>query len=555
MDKLPNGACPAPMHPQESLRMQALRELDILDTAAEAMFDDVVQLASQICSTPIALISLVDDGRQWFKARVGLDASETPREMAFCAHAILEPNDVLVVGNALQDQRFATNPLVTGAPDIRFYAGAPIVLPNGMPIGTVCAIDREPKSLTPGQADALKALARQVSRMLVYRRASQDRIAQVEQQLLDQSEEAQRWMAMGALDLDVKCFVDRHYRYLAVNTAYLQASGKDQAEVVGKSVAEVRGAAVFDTLLKPHIDRALAGEASTYEADVTYADRGARRVQVRFVPVHNQAGDVLGVVISEHDIEELAATARKLAHTVDALEQKSLAQQKFIYMLSHDLREPVNTIINFAGVIEQKLQGSELSDVQRFAGFVRGGGKRLKALLDRLLDYVRLEQQSVMAQPVDLSAVMADVVQDLDSALQQRHAQLDVQPLPTVQGDPVLLRIILQNFLANAIKFVAPGVTPQVQVRAQARDRRVRIEFVDNGIGIAPEHQGQLFQVFKRLNSLKDFDGVGMGLATCRRIAEMHAGSVGVQSTAGAGSIFWLELPQSGAETPNKEAA
>ncbi len=92
-------------------------------------------------------------------------------------------------------------------------------------------------------------------------------------------------------------------------------------------------------------------------------------------------------------------------------------------------------------------------------------------------------------------------------------------------------------------------------MRAQAQGRRVRIEFVDNGIGIAPEHQGQLFQVFKRLNSLKDFDGVGMGLATCRRIAEMHAGSVGVQSTAGAGSTFWLELPQSGVESPNKEAA
>lgn len=555
MDKLPNGACPAPLHPQETLRMQALRELKILDTAAEAMFDDVVRLASDICGTPIALVSLVDEGRQWFKARIGVDASETPREMAFCAHAILNVDDVLVVQNALEDQRFATNPLVTGAPDIRFYAGAPIVLPNGMPIGTVCAIDRKPKSLSSAQAEALKALARQVARMLEYRRASHERIAQIEQQLLDQSDEAQRWMAMGALDLDVKCFVDRHYRYLAVNTAYLQAAGKDQSDVVGKTVAEVRGEAVFDTLLKPHIDRALAGEASTYEADVTYADRGSRRVQVRFVPVRNQAGDVLGVVISEHDIEELAATARKLAHTVDALEQKSLAQQKFIYMLSHDLREPVNTIVNFAGVIEQRLQGSELSDIQRFAGFVHGGGKRLKALLDRLLDYVRLEQQSVMAQPVELSAVMADVVQDLDSALQQRQAQVDVQPLPTVHGDPVLLRIVLQNFLANAIKFVATGVTPSIQVRSQLRDRCVRIEFVDNGIGIAPEHQGQLFQVFKRLNSLKDFDGVGMGLATCRRIAEMHAGSAGVNSTAGAGSTFWLELPQTGPETLSKEAS
>lgn len=555
MNKLPNGACPAPLHPQESLRMQALRELHVLDTAAEAMFDDVVKLASQICDTPIALISLVDEGRQWFKARVGLDAEETPREFAFCAHAILNPDDVLIVDNALQDERFATNPLVTGAPDVRFYAGAPIVMPDGMPIGTVCAIDRQPKSITAAQAESLKALGRQVSRMLVYRRASMERIARVEEQLLNQSAEAQRWMAMGALDLDVKCFVDRHYGYLATNTAHLQRLGKSVEEVIGKTVPEVRGEAVFMTLLKPHLDRALSGEPSSYEADVVYVDRGRRRVQVGFVPVRNEAGDVVGAVINEHDIEELADTARRLSQTVEALEQKSMAQQKFIHMLSHDLREPVNTIINFAGVLDDKLSQPDQADLKRFAGFVHGGGKRLKTLLDRLLDYVRLEQQSVMAQPVDLSAVMTDVLQDLDAAIQRRHAQIECTPLPMVSGDPVLLRVLIQNFTANAIKFVPKGVEPILRVSTEDRGPVVRLRFTDNGIGIAPEHQGQLFQVFKRLNSLKEFDGAGMGLATCRRIAEMHGGAVGVDSAAGAGSTFWLDLPKMGATTSIGETA
>jgi len=123
----------------ESRRMEALRGYEVLDTPAEAEFDDFTRLAAHICCTPVALISLVDTERQWFKSKVGLDVSETPRGVAFCAKAI-EKKGLMEVPNALDDERFRTNPLVTGAPNIRFYAGSPLVSPDGMAIGTLCAV-------------------------------------------------------------------------------------------------------------------------------------------------------------------------------------------------------------------------------------------------------------------------------------------------------------------------------------------------------------------------------------------------------------------------------
>jgi len=152
--------------PNEKRRLRALQSFEILDTPAERAYDDIVQLASFICKTPIALVSLVDEDRQWFKAKVGLNAAETPRGHAFCAHAIHDPQHVMEVPDAAKDARFELNPLVTGDPNIRFYAGAPLMTEDGDAIGTLCVIDREPRALTQAQSGALQILARLVMNQL-----------------------------------------------------------------------------------------------------------------------------------------------------------------------------------------------------------------------------------------------------------------------------------------------------------------------------------------------------------------------------------------------------
>jgi PAS domain S-box-containing protein len=531
----------APPSPFEAKRLQRLRELGIMDTLPEAAFDAITELAAQICESPIALISLVDEDRQWFKSRVGLPVTQTAREFAFCAHAILQPEEVMLVEDALRDERFAGNPLVTGEPHIRFYAGAPIVTPDGLALGTVCVIDHVPRQLSARQIDALKAMATMVQSMIQHSDAVLDSM----------SNQADRWnrqqtvmQAVGAAGIDLKAYIDKDHTYRYVNRSYLDYWGLSRSQMTGLKVGELLPEGIYKSVVAPHLDHALTGQEVRFETVIDFSRAGPRHVQVTYLPDRiDDTAPPVGVVARIHDIEDLKERERQLEATVELLEQKTLQQQKYFHMLSHDLKEPLNAIRNFMGLLQMECADILPQDSRRHVDSAIQGSDRMRALIDDLRRFMEIESYQMAIEPVSLNEVIGQAWQDLNSAIRRPDARLAVATLPEIQGSPSLLRILFQNLFANAVKYAREGVAPQVTLSSEIRGDTLVVRVADNGIGIPREHHQEIFLPSRRLHSRRISPGSGLGLAMCKRIAEMHGGAITVSSIEGAGSTFAVELP------------
>ena len=294
----------APLPPDEPARLAALLDCDLLDTPAEAAFDDLAKLAASITGAPVSLVSLVDADRQWFKAHVGTDLVQTPRDMAFCGYTILSPDGVTVVEDATADPRFADNPLVLSAPHVRFYAGAPLVTPDGQALGSLCVLDTAPRQLSPQQVESLQMLGRQVVGQIRLRRAAaavaaSDRFARA---------------TIDALPARV-AVVDEGGRLLADNRAWRAAgtSASDDPMGIGHlpGVSESDAAAVA-----AGVRDVLAGRRTGFGLEYAHAGRcvaGERWSLVRVSRFDDDHGRARAVVCHE-DVTDRHAAADRLRH-------------------------------------------------------------------------------------------------------------------------------------------------------------------------------------------------------------------------------------------------
>jgi two-component system cell cycle sensor histidine kinase/response regulator CckA len=291
---------PANLPLNESARLEMLRKAKILDTEPERAFDVITARAAEICNTPIALVSLVDENRQWFKSKVGVTATETSREIAFCSHAILQ-RDIMVVADALTDDRFADNPLVTGEPHIRFYAGMPLSITDGSRVGTLCVIDREPRHLTDDQIQQLRSLADSATILLEMRTSWVGELFQ----------KAVATITEGVTVADGR---NREMPLIYANNAFRLMTGYTEEEIVGQSSCRllVEDSARIDLLRA--VEESLS-KKEPYTAELLNTAKFGRRFwnRVCLVPHYNEAGDMIYVVGIHSDITQFkeSETARQ----------------------------------------------------------------------------------------------------------------------------------------------------------------------------------------------------------------------------------------------------
>jgi light-regulated signal transduction histidine kinase (bacteriophytochrome) len=260
------------------------------------------------------------------------------------------------------------------------------------------------------------------------------------------------------------------------------------------------------------------------------------------VPLHDEQGRLIGGLSVSRDVTELRDQERDMAARAAELERSNAELAQFAYVASHDLSEPLRMVSSYLQLLRRRYHGQIDEDADEFIDFAVEGANRMRALIEDLLAYSRAGR-GAEPRPIDLGHVMADVLSSLAAAVADARAQIVVGRMPTVLGDRLALAQVLQNLVANALKFRS-GPSARVWISAERMPNGMwRVSVADDGIGIDPRHRERIFKMFQRLHDREAFEGTGIGLAICRKIIERQGGEIGVDGREGGGSVFSFTIP------------
>jgi PAS domain S-box-containing protein len=513
-----------PLPPEEAHRLQVLLNLNILDTPPEERFDRITRLASRLFDVPIALVSLIDADRQWFKSRVGLAFAQTERSVSFCAHAILQ-DTVTIVEDARHDARFAGNPLVLRAPHIRFYAGFPLAAPDGSKLGTLCLIDRAPRAFDDEQRALLQDLAGIVA----------NEVAAIElNRALQQQRESEVWMGVllehvpeGVVMLDGDGVV------LSFNPAAERIFGTAAATMIGRAAQQLlvedldllRGP-LRNGALTPHegSGRRADGTVFPMEFSVDTMYLGGQR---RFAAIVRDISRR-----READIRTRATDERR---------------RKYFTTATHELRTPMASVLGFSELLLKRDfdadTGRELVEI------IHRQTSRLVALINQLLDLARIEsggKDELDIEPVRVDDLLEQTLSGLDGLGQNHRVRVQVEAgLPALAADAHKMQQALTNILSNSIKYSDDDSIIEVSAVASECDGNpaVAIRVRDRGVGMSAEQQAQIFDAFYRAGQMPHVQGSGLGMTIFKEIIELHNGTVQIESQSGAGTEVSISLP------------
>lgn len=340
------------------------------------------------------------------------------------------------------------------------------------------------------------------------------------------------------------------FRFLEVNNAAVDHYGYTRDEFRQMSVADVRTPEEFGKLRE--WVRVCCGEGRKFEGEVLTKHRKKSGEQfdaeVRYTEVRymgKRAG--LGVVI---DVTKKKRAEQERERLIAELKRSNEELQQFAYLASHDLQEPLRTVASFSELLARRYGGKLDAAADRYISFIIEGAGRMSMLINDLLAYSRVGTRGGVFERVSMDAVVDGALADLQSAVRESGAVVTKERLPEVAGDQMRLRQLMQNLLANAIKFRKRDRRPEIRISAEKKEHQWVFAVRDNGIGIEPRFFERIFTIFQRLHTREEYAGTGVGLAICKRIAERHGGRIWVESTPGEGSTFYFALPdRSASET------
>ncbi len=578
-------------------RLDALRSYNILDTIEEKDYDELTSLAATICGVPFALISLIDENRQWFKSHIGTTITETPLELSFCVKAIVKDNDITVIEDTHTDHRVKDNPLVTGDPFISFYAGVPLINEDGYGLGTLCILDPKPKSLSDEQKAALKIIARQVMDKLELKR----KMIELEKQnkLLQQSEkkikelhkdqsisrkaEKQFNTELANINEELKLLNDKQastnkelllknneleslqktlkkaltgiseseerFRTMAQGTNILIAVADESSNAIyfNKAWTDVTGRSMQDLLAFGWVDLIHNDDKERFLNIYlnAFKDRVPFTGEFRLLNKNSTYEWFLATGPPRFNAD--GTFAGYISSCINITEKKKDEQRKndFISIVSHELKTPLTSL-------KANIQILQINTNNNYDKFLQEGLERadrqinkMNALINGFLNVARLESGKIHIdrQRFDMAHLMAEIEAEIKATINSHTIIFAPLEETFVNADKDKIGQVINNFISNAVKYSPSGSA--INIACITINKLATVSVKDCGIGIQPEDAAKIFERFYRVdsNQTKTISGFGIGLYLSAEIIHRHQGQVWVESEPGKGSVFYFNIP------------